>query len=202
MLFVHTTTVLLLLLSSSSCMEKQHELTVYVCNGHFKRRRRLQLLILLLLFDWLTDWLSYILQGTGMVCLWVNHRSTSQWLKWSCGLARPLVRLRISSAKPKLSTTGRTAVTLNIDEPSRNSSLTTRPLRRPMTAYILPSDNKRIQNDTHHEKVLTHTHHHHHHHHILFMNQQLYTIVNKRKHSKITSCQLNLTYGTEQKINK
>jgi len=73
------------------------------------------------------------------VILMVNN--TSQWLKWSCGLARPLVRLRISSAKPKLSTTGRTAVTLNIDEPSRNSSLMTRPLRRPMTAYILPSNN-------------------------------------------------------------
>ena len=63
---------------------------------------------------------------------------TSQWLKTSCGLAKPDVCLRISGANWKLSTTGRTAVTAKLLEPSCMSPWSTRPWRRPSTAYILP----------------------------------------------------------------
>ena len=63
---------------------------------------------------------------------------TSQWENFSWGLARPLVLFLISSANPKLSTTGRTASMLNTDVPSFMSSLSTRPFLLPNTAYILP----------------------------------------------------------------
>lgn len=63
---------------------------------------------------------------------------TSQWLKINCGLANPLVLLRISSANPKLSATGRTALMMNMSVPSFISSWRTRPSRFPSTPYTRP----------------------------------------------------------------
>lgn len=63
---------------------------------------------------------------------------TSQWLKTSCGLANPLVLLRISSANPKLSATGRTALMMNMSVPSFISSWRTRPSLFPRTPYTRP----------------------------------------------------------------
>lgn len=63
---------------------------------------------------------------------------TSQWLKVSCGRAKPLVFFLKSSAKPKLSTTGKWASMLKICEPSRISPATTLPNLFPNTAYNLP----------------------------------------------------------------
>ena len=59
---------------------------------------------------------------------------TSQWLKTSCGMAKPDVFFLISSAKPKLSATGRTAEMTKVPDPSLSSSLNTRPCRFPKTA--------------------------------------------------------------------
>lgn len=69
-----------------------------------------------------------------------KHRetNTSQWLKTSCGLAKPLVLLRISSPKPKLSATGRRALTVKMSVPSFISSCRTRPSRFPRTPYTRP----------------------------------------------------------------
>lgn len=70
--------------------------------------------------------------------VYVCARLTSQWLKTSCGLANPLVLLRISSANPKLSATGRTALMMNISVPSFISSCNTRPSLFPRTPYTRP----------------------------------------------------------------
>lgn len=64
---------------------------------------------------------------------------TSQWLNTSCGLARPLVLFLISSAKPKLSATGRTALIINTSVPSFISSCNTLPSRLDKTAYTRPA---------------------------------------------------------------
>ena len=66
------------------------------------------------------------------------YTHTSQWLNANCGFAFPLVCFRISFAKSKLSTTGNTAVTVNIWDPSWRSAWRIRPWRRPITAYIFP----------------------------------------------------------------
>lgn len=68
-----------------------------------------------------------------------SRRLTSQWLKTSCGLASPLVLLRISSAKPKLSATGTTALMMNMSVPSFISSCRTRPSLFPRTPYTRPA---------------------------------------------------------------
>ncbi|KND89083.1 hypothetical protein TOPH_06285 [Tolypocladium ophioglossoides CBS 100239] len=59
--------------------------------------------------------------------------------KMSCGWAAPLVRLRISSAKPKLSATGSRAWMVKNGVPSFMISATTRPRRRVSTSYTRPS---------------------------------------------------------------
>ncbi|KAH9493299.1 hypothetical protein DERF_014058 [Dermatophagoides farinae] len=64
---------------------------------------------------------------------------TSQWLNDNCGIALPLVCLRISLTKLKLSITGSTAFTVNICDPSCTSACNIRPFLRPITAYILPA---------------------------------------------------------------
>lgn len=64
---------------------------------------------------------------------------TSQWLNTSCGLARPLVLFLISSAKPKLSATGRTAFIINTSVPSFISSCNTLPSLLDRTAYTRPA---------------------------------------------------------------
>lgn len=69
---------------------------------------------------------------------------TSQWLNFSCGLASPLVRFRISSLRPKLSATGRRAVMLKMDVPSFKSSYKTRPFLFASTAYIFPKAKQKI----------------------------------------------------------
>lgn len=74
--------------------------------------------------------------GHVYVCSYATF--TSQWLKTSCGLARPLVLLRNSSANPKLSATGRTALMMNMSVPSFISSCSTRPSRFPRTPYTRP----------------------------------------------------------------
>lgn len=65
---------------------------------------------------------------------------TSQWLNTSCGLARPLVLFLISSAKPKLSATGRTALIINTSVPSFISSCSTLPSLLDSTAYTRPAE--------------------------------------------------------------
>ena len=63
---------------------------------------------------------------------------TCQRLNTNCGLARPLVFLRISSANPKLSATGNSALISKISDPSFKSSLRIFPSRLLMTLYTLP----------------------------------------------------------------
>uniref|UniRef100_A0A182M670 Uncharacterized protein n=1 Tax=Anopheles culicifacies TaxID=139723 RepID=A0A182M670_9DIPT len=65
--------------------------------------------------------------------------TVSQWLKTSCGIAKPDVCLRISVAKLNDSITGMTAVTSNWPLPSIRSADCIRPCRRPITAYSLPT---------------------------------------------------------------
>lgn len=72
------------------------------------------------------------------------HSLTSQWLNTSCGLARPLVLFLISSANPKLSATGRTALMMNMSVPSFISSCRTRPSRFDKTPYIRPTTQRDI----------------------------------------------------------
>lgn len=67
---------------------------------------------------------KHSLRWQGRTRIWLL---TSQWLNTSCGLARPLVLFRISSAKPKLSATGSTALMMNMSVPSFISSCSTRP---------------------------------------------------------------------------
>ena len=74
-----------------------------------------------------------------------NVMLTCQWLKRSCGLAKPDVRFLISSASPKLSTTGNSLMMLNTWVPSLSSSDITRPLRLPITAYSLPESKNNSQ---------------------------------------------------------
>ncbi len=75
----------------------------------------------------------------------VIHSFTSQWLNTSCGLARPLVLFLISSANPKLSATGSTALMMNMSVPSFISSWRTRPSRLDRTAYTRPATHIYLQ---------------------------------------------------------
>lgn len=78
---------------------------------------------------------------------------TSQWLNTSCGLARPLVLFLISSAKPKLSATGRTALIINTSVPSFISSCSTLPSLLDSTAYTRPAETQ-FSSDYPHTHIL------------------------------------------------
>lgn len=101
------------------------------------------------IFTYTRNWYSFLAQLQEMLIkdelpfLNLFFFITSQWLKTSCGLARPLVRFLISSAKPKLSATGRTALIMNMPVPSFISSCSTRPSLLDRTPYTRPGKGMR-----------------------------------------------------------